>query len=306
MELKMIRCACVLAVCLLISARSHASEQSLTVAGLHVTLWSSQPDSVAQPVLIFSHGFHGCATQSSFLMEAFAAAGYLVLAPNHRDAVCNGGAARETEPPALPFREFGRWTDATYRDRADDIRAIVDALRTDERLRTRADVSRLGLVGHSLGGYTVLGMGGAWSTWKLDGVRAVLALSPYSMPFVAARTLRDLSSPVMYQGGTLDIGLTPVLRRPGGAYAQSSSPKYLVEFRGAGHLAWTDVDNVDRDAIAGYAVAFLNRYVKGSGPADRLLMRRGRAIATLRFQLETGDADHSNRINPGGAPVRTK
>jgi pimeloyl-ACP methyl ester carboxylesterase len=284
MEVKMIRCALAFAACLLLTMPSHASEQSMTVAGLRVTMWSAQPDDgTPQPVLIFSHGFHGCSTQSRFLMEAFAEAGYLVLAPNHRDAVCNGGAARWMDRPELPFWKFERWTDATYRDRADDIRALVSALRTDERLRTRADISRLGLVGHSLGGYTVLGIGGAWNTWKLDGIRALLALSPYSLPFAAAQTLGNLSAPVMYQGGTLDIGITPALYRPGGVYEQSSAPKYLVEFRGAGHFAWTDIRNIDHDAIVRYAVAFMNQYVKG-GPADRLLTQPDRDVATLRFQ----------------------
>jgi Platelet-activating factor acetylhydrolase, isoform II len=37
------------------------------------------------PLIIFSHGFHGCATQSVFLTEALAADGYAVFAPNHRD-----------------------------------------------------------------------------------------------------------------------------------------------------------------------------------------------------------------------------
>lgn len=274
-----------LVACLLLSLPAHASEESLEVAGRHVTVWSSQTGGPGQPVLIFSHGFHGCATQSRFLMNAFAAAGYLVLAPNHRDAVCNGGTARWMERPTLPFWDFKSWTDATYRDRADDIRALVSALRTDERLRMRADPSRLGLAGHSLGGYTVLGLGGAWNAWKLDDVRAVLALSPYTHPFVASRTLGMLSVPVMYQGGTFDVGITPVLSKRDGAYEQSSAPKYFVEFKGAGHLAWSDIRNVDHDAIADYAVAFMDRYVKGA-PADPLLTHPGADVAALRFKAE--------------------
>jgi hypothetical protein len=72
-----------------------AAEERLSIAGLDVMVW--KPDETAPPALpivVFSHGFHGCTTQSRFLMIALASAGYLVVASNHRDAVCNGGSAR--------------------------------------------------------------------------------------------------------------------------------------------------------------------------------------------------------------------
>ncbi len=257
-----------------------AAEQSLTLAGLDVVVWS-QPTGGRQPVLVFSHGFHGCATQSRFLLEALAAAGYLVIAPNHRDATCSGGSARWIERPTNPFGEPGGWSDTTYRDRAEDVRAIVAAVATDEQLAPRADLSRLGLVGHSLGGYTVLGLAGAWPSWRLDGVKAVLALSPYTTPFVTRHTLGGLEAPVMFQGGTWDFGVTPMVRKPDGAYEQAAAPKYFVEFLRAGHFAWTDLRAVDRTAIVAYAVAFLDRYVKGE-PADPLLTHPGDRVAELR------------------------
>ncbi len=41
---------------------------------------------------------------------------------------------------------------------------------------------------HSLGGYAVLALGGACVGQRLDGVQAVLALSPYLTPFIRRRT----------------------------------------------------------------------------------------------------------------------
>src|SRR5262249_19859011 len=75
---------------LIATASAQAAEQKLTIAGMEVHVWSNEA-AHAQPVIVFSHGFHGCATQSRFLMEAFSKAGYIVFAPNHRDAVCRGG-----------------------------------------------------------------------------------------------------------------------------------------------------------------------------------------------------------------------
>lgn len=286
-------CICAVTLGLLCSAATWASERTVELEGLRATVW--EPESAPPgrlPVLIFSHGFHGCATQSRFLMRAFAEAGYLVVAPNHRDATCNGGSASWLEPPEQRFARPERWNDASYRERGHDIDDIVRALRTDARLSAQADLSRIGLVGHSLGGYTVLGLAGAWPDWKLDGVRAVLALSPYSQPFIVRQTLAGIAVPVMYQGGSRDFGITLALRKNSGAYEQSRSPKYYVEFQDAGHFAWTDLSAVDHEAIVAYAIAFTNHYVKGA-PADPLLTRAARDVAELRFASELGASDAS-------------
>ena len=270
------------------AAPTFAAEQTVSLAGLRVAVWSPPAGAqVKAPVVVFSHGFHGCATQSRFLMEAVAKAGYLVFAPNHRDATCDGGRAKWRDPPEAKFGRVDAWSDAVYRDHADDIRRLVDALKGDERWRDRADWSRLGLAGHSLGGYTVLGLGGAWSSWKLAGVKAVLALSPYDQPFLAKKTLGGLAAPVMYQGGTRDLGITPSVRKPGGGYDQSPAPKYFVEFEGAGHIAWSDFPSEGHGAIVAYSLAFLDRYLRDK-PADPLLTRKSPGVAELRYTSELG------------------
>jgi predicted dienelactone hydrolase len=266
-------------------AGARADEDRLSLAGLAVTVW--QPDaatSVARPTIIFSHGFHGCDTQARFLATALAGAGYLVFAPQHRDATCDGGGGRLSDPPEEPFVKPGVWSDATYRDRAEDIRRLIAALKREDGWRQRIDWARLGLAGHSLGGYTVLGLAGAWPQWKLPGIKAVLALSPYIEPFLAEKTLGDLAVPVMYQGGTLDIGITPAVSRAGGGYDSSPAPKYFVEFRGAGHLAWTDLGPAAAHAaIIAYSRAFFDHYLEGE-PAAPVLAQPGAEVATLRYE----------------------
>jgi len=270
----------------------HAAEQNITIAGLQVTVWGSGTDgAVRKPVIIFSHGFHGCATQSRFLMEAFASAGYLVFAPNHKDATCAGGAATWSGKPEEPFGQPETWNPSSYRDRADDVRHLIEALRGDERFRARGDWSRIGLAGHSLGGYTVLELAGAWpESTPLAGLKAVLALSPYSQPFVAHHTLAGVSVPVMYQGGTRDLGITPALAKPMGAYDQTPAPKYFVEFDRAGHMAWTNFVSATHDAITMYSVAFMNHYVKGE-PADPRMTKQLSDVTVLRYASDLGHAD---------------
>jgi predicted dienelactone hydrolase len=245
------------------------SATHINIAGRDVAVWkpAGAAPSAGFPVVVFSHGFGGCNTQSVFLMEALANAGYLVVAPNHADAHC--GSARRSRSggwrPEEPFQKAGNWSEATYRDRRADIEAVLDAVLQAQSFQgVRVDATRVGIAGHSLGGYTALGVAGAWASWKDPRIKAVLALSPFNTPFVAKGDLGRMNVPVMYQGGTLDFGISPTVRRMSGAYERSSPPKYYVEFRGAGHLAWTDLNPRFHSIIDRYSLAFFDRYLKGS------------------------------------------
>jgi predicted dienelactone hydrolase len=257
-------------------------ERSLKLGDLDVVEWAPSGGArERRPVVLFSHGFHGCATQSRFLMEALVRAGYVAYAPNHRDATCHGGSASLLDRAEEPFERPEAWSDATFADRMDDMRAVISRLRADPRLESKIDWSRMALAGHSLGGYTVLSLAGAQARWKLPGVKAVLALSPYTEPLVRAHGLARLTAPVMYQGGTLDAKVTPVVAASGGAYDQSPSPRYFVSFEGAGHLAWADIGRRAHALIAAESLAFLDRHVRGK-PAAPELTRAGPGIAELR------------------------
>jgi predicted dienelactone hydrolase len=265
--------------------------EKATLGGRSVVIWrpASAPGTKA-PLVIFSHGFGGCATQSTFLTAALASRGYLVVAPQHKDARCGGvqqSGRTARSRPEEPFQNPEAWSDQTFVDRADDIRAILDAIAHDNDLAARVDMSRLALTGHSLGGYTVVGLAGAWASWKLPNVKAVLALSPYIQPFVRHHTLSQLSAPVMYQGGTLDFGITPFVERAGGAYDASPAPKYFVDFTGAGHLAWTDIRASVHDRIEEYAIAFLDHYVRGVA-ASPTLTSSGTGVFVVRYDSELG------------------
>jgi alpha-beta hydrolase superfamily lysophospholipase len=116
------------------AARAGAEERSLTFGSLRVAAWSRDFENpTGEPVVVFSHGFHGFASQFWFLMEAIAKAGYVVLAPNHRDAACGGSGSRSARPEAA-FREPNAWSAATYEDRRDDVRRLVDTAKRDPAL----------------------------------------------------------------------------------------------------------------------------------------------------------------------------
>jgi predicted dienelactone hydrolase len=263
------------------AARAAAQDRIVSLAGRRVAVWEARgTGSAPAPVLFFSHGFGGCETGSSFLNAALAARGYWVFAPRHADAGCG---ARPSERPDVPFGLPSRWSDATYVSRANDILAVHGALQASPAFAGRLDFSRVGYVGHSLGGYTVLGLAGGWTAWgHAPGVRAVLALSPYIEPYLQHATLSELFVPVMFQGGTADDGITPHVTRPGGGYDAAPAPKYLVVFSGATHGAWGDRRRRSHDDIVAYSAAFLDRYVRGL-PASPALMSARPGVASIRY-----------------------
>jgi predicted dienelactone hydrolase len=232
----------------------------------------------AVPLVVFSHGDLGCGLQSVAFTEELARSGYVVVAPDHADAsLCHtapappGAAAVRGQPR---IADPGAWDDASRIDRRQDVEAAIDNLLQDPEFSQVIDAGKIGLAGHSLGGYTVMGIAGAWPSWLDPRVRAVLAMSPYVMPFQGKHTLGNVHVPLMYQGGTLDVGITPFLMGAKGAYAAANPPAYFVELRGAGHFAWVNCGKAQTTEaclasesntrlVNAYGIAFFNRYLKG-------------------------------------------
>lgn len=226
------------------------------------------------PLIIFSHGFGGCAQQSQTLTASLALAGYAVLAPNHRDEGCDryrGNVAMALAAggvrPEKPFTQPQLWTASTESGRRDDVEALLSFALNNAPYKNAIEPERIGLMGHSLGGYIALGIGGAWQGWRDKRVKCVLALSPYAAPFVTHNTLHGIQVPVMFQTGTRDIGIGPVLLKHGG-YAQTPGRKYIVVLRGAGHFAWTELNPEFQQTIADYAIAFFDRELMGKSASS--------------------------------------
>ena len=243
-----------------------------TDAGLAYRVWL--PKDFARrrrdvPLILFSHGFGGCSEQSRTLTQALADAGYAVLAPNHRDEGCSrfrgdlvGALKAGSLRPEQAFTDPGAWTAQTEVSRRDDIQALLEFALSHAPYKDAIDPEHIALMGHSLGGYTGLAMAGGWDSWRDSRIKCVLVLSPYAAPFVAQDRMGAIAVPVMYQTGTRDIGIGPLLLKRGG-YDRTTARKYLVELRGAGHFAWTELNPVFQKTIADYAVAFFDRELRG-------------------------------------------
>lgn len=99
-------------------------------------------DAKPRPVILFSHGFGGTARMMGWFGTALAREGYLVVAVDHPG---NNGMDKMTVPGAMLW-----W------DRAEDLRAALDRVKSDPDIGSHLDLDRLGVSGFSAGGFTSL------------------------------------------------------------------------------------------------------------------------------------------------------
>ena len=99
------------------------------------------------PVVVLSHGLGGTADQFGWLAPELARRGYLVVAVNHP-----GNNALE------PYTAEGF---LLWWERALDISDVLDSLLADKTWAPRVDPARIGALGYSIGGETVLALAGA-------------------------------------------------------------------------------------------------------------------------------------------------
>jgi len=99
------------------------------------------------PLILLSHGTGGSAMQMAWLGTALARAGFIAAAVNHP-----GNNALE------PYTAEGF---VLWWERATDLSEVLDGMLADPEFGPRIDSDRVGAAGFSIGGYTVLALGGA-------------------------------------------------------------------------------------------------------------------------------------------------
>lgn len=229
---------------------------------------NAAPASCAQfPLVVFSHGWSGCGTQSVYLTEELARRGYIVAAPDHNDHGCSvdGGSI-----PLLqvffdfPFTKFGQastWTDQTAAYRNADIESVLNYMLNTWADKSVVNASQIAAAGHSFGGYTALAKVGGWNSWLNTKFKAAVMYSPYVQAFQAQNpeTVSAASVPQLFMtGGAQDSGIVPWVKGPQpcsgansqncgqpGAFEQSRGVKYYGQLSGSGnlasHLAFTNI-----------------------------------------------------------------
>jgi dienelactone hydrolase len=134
---------------------------------LPLAVWRPEHPAPA-PVIVFSHHAGGTRRASSFLCRHLAEHGYVVAAIDHSEV-----AAPELAPPEAETEPDRQARVAEIlASRVPDVRVLLDHLMTSG-LCGAVDRDRVGVVGHSLGGWTALAVAQAD-----ERLHSVVALAP--------------------------------------------------------------------------------------------------------------------------------
>ena len=132
---------------------------------------NAAPQPGRYPLIVFSHSSGGRRRQSTFLCTHLSSHGYVVAALDHSEVIAPGLMRSEGETGAQKTARVEAW----IANRVPDIRFLLDQLLDGAAwdADVNLDNARIGIVGHSFGGWTAL------AAPEVDGrIRAVVALAP--------------------------------------------------------------------------------------------------------------------------------
>lgn len=257
------------------------------------------------PMLIFSHGYSGSGIGSVFFTEALAAQGWIVVAPDHHD---KHSVVRIRSGQLENVDRKGLWQHAReiaasgpedrdkYLYRLDETRFVIDRMMVSEAFRDLIDGNRIAVGGHSLGGYTALGLCGTIKERLDSRIKAVLLFSTGAGGYLfTGDEIAGVRIPSMLLMGERERDdlrcAQTLLQLEEKIYRSVSPPKYLVEIKGARHGSFnnrfTDTPRTrllsgteeQFEVIRRYSIAFLEMHVAGKRDPDNVL-EHGHAMLT--------------------------
>jgi len=206
---------------------------------------AAQPGSY--PLIVFSHHSGGNRRSATFLTTHLSSHGYVVAALDHSEVVAPELARQQGETAGQTKARGEAWV----ANRVPDIRFLIDHLLSDAGWDSaaRIDPTQIGIVGHSLGGWTALA---APDTDRR--IRAVVALAPggnsqprpgilrATLPFTWGRNV-----PVLYLVAENDVPLP--LDGMYEIFERTPATRQMVILRRADHLHFMDDVEQQHEAI---------------------------------------------------------
>ena len=245
------------------------------------------------PLIAFSHGAYGIRFQSVFLTVRLASHGYIVFSPDHEGNTLYDMLLKGYDASTLP--------DSALR-RPGDVEFLIDRFAAKDSdpadpFYHAVDADRIGVAGHSFGGYTCYVVAD-----EDKRVKAILPLAPAAsaVGFVGI-ILEDWAFPTLMMGGELDntLDFVQYMKDP---WDSMKPPKWFLDIKRGGHYTFTDICKLNlqdlvkklgwvdagdaledgcaptnwdaekaHDAVNVYSIAFLNAFVRDSpGSIDYL------------------------------------
>ncbi|RYZ66000.1 MAG: hypothetical protein EOP09_13370, partial [Proteobacteria bacterium] len=200
------------------------------------------------PLIVFSHGFNGLRSQSTVLMEELASHGYIILAPQHSydSAVTVFPSGRKIEPKAKPPKDLslmdedelrGEWTDRRVGELRSLLALVFAGKLPDKELNDSIDLSRVAVLGHSMGGSTISGI-----CRELTDIKACVNLDG---PIRGTRQKGKLLHPMLFVEAELpqyknDEQKNLYLTRLKEFEASAGAGFIYAQIKGIGHFDFTD------------------------------------------------------------------
>jgi dienelactone hydrolase len=200
------------------------------------------------PIVVFTHGYTGTFTDYTFLVEDLASRGYIVASINHTYEATAVEFPDGRLVESVPGSHFGKIERNDEQElafavdvRLGDLKFLADELL---RLNTtkgnpfagRLDTGRMAIAGHSLGGLT------AFVGLEQDprfGAAVILdSVVPKNLVSATEKPVVILAADHMDWSSTDQF-----------LWQQLHGPRFLVNFRGTDHLAFTDLVWMAKSAI---------------------------------------------------------
>ena len=203
----------------------------------------ARPRQGRRPLILFSHGYGGHRRQSTFLCTHLASHGYVVAAVDHTGntvidvaqailQMLSGGARID---PAAILDEF-------ITHRPDDVRYMLDqVLAGTGGVAELIDAERIGMAGHSFGGWTTLVV-----TSRDRRIRAALPLAPaggethLQAEALARHVEVDFGRPVPTTYIAADLDSLLPLDGIRALYRRTTGPARLVVLESSDHMHFMD------------------------------------------------------------------
>lgn len=268
---------------------------------------SASPDT---QLVIISHGLGSNPAEFAAMAEHLASYGLAVAVPEHPGSDTNyqqeflaNLAYEGIDPFEFVYRPW-------------DIKTLINALAADPAYQQQLDLENIGVIGHSLGGYTALALAGAplnqdwiaancspveyvlnlstllqcragqlpWADYDLadDRVGPVMAYSPVTSVLLGPESLAQIQTPVMMVTGSSDF-IAPAVPEHIHPFIWLETPeRHLAALVAASHVAFNgDINFGDQVDVSPQVKTLL------TGPDPTLSSRYAHAlnVAFMKFYL---------------------